>query len=59
MSADLTLTSYFHPPVLEPLGDFQPAMIYGAIYQKGDFMATPEHGWAELVDVIIPDPDCM
>lgn len=59
MSAALTLSSYINPPILEPLGDFQPEIVYGAVYQKGDFTATPEHGWAELVDVVTPDPDCM
>ena len=59
MKASVKLSNLFNPPVLEPVGELQPEHIYGAVFQVGDFQATPEHGWAELVDVVIPDPDSM
>lgn len=57
MRADVDISTYINPPVLESWGDLKPEEVYGAVYGIGDFSATHEHGWAELVDVTIPDQD--
>lgn len=55
--ASATLSGYENPPVIEPLDEWSPTEVYGAKYTIGDFAATAEHGWAELVEVIVADPD--
>lgn len=57
VKADVQFFGYENPPIIEPLDEFQPIEVCGGTINIGDFAATPEHGWAQLVDVIIPDPD--
>lgn len=57
VSASVQFQTYINPPVIELLGELGPEEVYGAIIKTGDFSATQEHGWAKLVDVIVPDPD--
>lgn len=36
-----------------PLDEFTPIEIYGAVYKVGDYFATEENGWGKVVDVLI------
>lgn len=55
--ASAVLSGYEHPPVIEPLDEWNPVKVYGAVYREGDYYCTDENGWASLVDVIVPDKD--
>jgi len=39
-----------------PLDEFTPVKVYGAVYTVGDYFATEENGWAKVLDVLYVDP---
>ena len=55
--AQVKLSGYENPPIMEPLDEWNPIQVYGAQVAVGDYACTEENGWAKLVDVVIPDPD--
>jgi acetoacetate decarboxylase len=36
-----------------PIGEFTPVEVYGATYEIGDFFATPENGWAKVLETLV------
>ena len=36
-----------------PIGEFTPEEIYGAVFEIGDYKATPENGWGKLLETLI------
>ena len=56
-AAEVRLSGCEKPPVIEPLDEWQPVEVYGASFVVADYSSTDEHGYANLVDVIVADPD--